>query len=184
MEDFIEKNRTSIASFCFGVLLALLGMWLYSACFLSVPEEGAIEIVHAEQESSFAREIYAWGAVENEGVVEIAEGEDVLEKIKEFGVREDVDLELLEVLVSRCDDCASIYVPLKCNSQIQGISNVSGCVNINTASKAELMTLSDIGDKRSDLVIQGRPYHSLSDIKKVKGIADKIYEQLKPLICL
>lgn len=186
MEKFLESIRALIASFCFGVLFTLLGMWFYSSHFLSVPEGGAIEIIHAEQQEvdSSISEIYVWGAVENEGVVEIADGQDVFEKITSFGVRDDADLEVLRELISRCGDCTSIYIPTKCSSQVQGESNIANCININTASKAELITLPNIGEKRSDLVIEGRPYHSLSDIKNVKGIGDKTYEQLKPLICL
>lgn len=54
-----------------------------------------------------------------------------------------------------------------------------GAVNINTASKEELMSLKGIGEAKAQAIIDARPFKMPEDIKNVKGIGDKIYEGIK-----
>ena len=53
-------------------------------------------------------------------------------------------------------------------------------VNINTASKEELMTLDGIGETYAERIIafrdQNGPFQNPEDILKVKGIGEKTYE--------
>ncbi len=59
-------------------------------------------------------------------------------------------------------------------------------VNINTASHDELTTLPGIGPKMADRIIEYRKQHggflTIYGVKKVKGIGDKKFEKLAPLI--
>ncbi len=60
-------------------------------------------------------------------------------------------------------------------------------ININTATKEELMTLPGIGDKLSDEIINYRtstPFNSIEDIKNVNGIGDKKFEEISNFICI
>ena len=54
-----------------------------------------------------------------------------------------------------------------------------GAVNINTASKEELMSLKGIGSVKADAIIAARPFNEIDDIKKVKGIGAGIFEGSK-----
>ena len=60
-------------------------------------------------------------------------------------------------------------------------------VNINTAGKAELMRLPEIGEVRAESILAYREAHgafqSPEDILKVNGIGEKTYEAIKDLIC-
>ncbi|MEE9225853.1 MAG: helix-hairpin-helix domain-containing protein [Bacteroidota bacterium] len=61
-------------------------------------------------------------------------------------------------------------------------------ININTASKDQLMALPGIGEELSERIILYREDHgqfaSVGDLKNVKGIGDKKFEQLKLYITL
>ena len=59
----------------------------------------------------------------------------------------------------------------------------NGKVNINTATKEELMTLTGIGESKAKDIIKYREtsglYTSIDDIKKVTGIGESIFAQIK-----
>nr|MCR4581089.1 SLBB domain-containing protein [Bacilli bacterium] len=53
------------------------------------------------------------------------------------------------------------------------VNNNSGLVNINTASKEELLTITGIGESKADQIIEYRksnPFKSIEDIMNVSGI--------------
>lgn len=55
-------------------------------------------------------------------------------------------------------------------------------VNINNASKEELMRLPGIGETFADRIIAARPFASAEDVKRVGGIGPKKFEAIAPLI--
>lgn len=58
----------------------------------------------------------------------------------------------------------------------------SANVDINTASKKELMGLNGVGEKKAEAIIEYRTktkFTSIEDIKKVNGIGDKLFEAIK-----
>jgi competence ComEA-like helix-hairpin-helix protein len=63
-----------------------------------------------------------------------------------------------------------------------GAENLSLKVNINTATEEELDTLPNIGPARAKLIIAGRPYKSVDELKKISGIGDKQLQAMRPFI--
>lgn len=61
----------------------------------------------------------------------------------------------------------------------------STLININTATKKQLMTITGIGDKKADDIITYRNtklFNVIEDIKNVSGIGDATFEKIKSLI--
>ncbi len=61
---------------------------------------------------------------------------------------------------------------------------VTGKIDINTASQAQLETLPRIGPKTAQAIIATRPFSSIEDITRTPRIGPKTYEGLKDLITI
>jgi competence protein ComEA len=60
-----------------------------------------------------------------------------------------------------------------------GAGHPQGLVNINTADAKALETLPGVGPATAQRIIEGRPYHKLSDLQQVKGLTEAKIEALK-----
>ena len=75
-------------------------------------------------------------------------------------------------------------------SSVQVVENVSGQddgkVNLNTASKEELLTLNGIGDVRAQAILKYREEHgefrSIEELMEVEGIKKGTFQKLKDQI--
>ena len=52
-------------------------------------------------------------------------------------------------------------------------------ININTADEKALESLPGVGKATATAIIEGRPYKSIDDLKRVKGMSDKKIQALK-----
>ncbi len=55
-------------------------------------------------------------------------------------------------------------------------------IDINTASQSELDSLPGIGEVYAKRIIEGRPYRSVDDLKRVKGIGGKTLDKFQDMI--
>jgi len=65
------------------------------------------------------------------------------------------------------------------------IINNTGKVNLNTATKEELLTIPNIGESKANLIIEYRnnaPFVTVEDIMNIKGISNGIFEKIKAYI--
>ncbi|MBW1605448.1 helix-hairpin-helix domain-containing protein [Lactobacillus sp. Sy-1] len=107
-------------------------------------------------------------------------------------------------LAQRLNDQQVVYIPLKgevkgnvhlSNSQpsqttssdsISNSGDDNGKININTADKEKLQTITGIGEKKAENIISYREqkgaFKSIEDIKNADGIGDKMFENMKDSI--
>lgn len=134
--------------------------------------------------------VYVCGEVKVPGVYELKAGSRIFEAIDAAGgmteqaAQEAVNLALL------LSDGQQIQIPSKDEAQKMsqeaenGTSN--GKIQLNTATKAQLMELSGIGESKAEAILQYRLEHgnfqSIEEIKNVSGIGDALFEQIKESI--
>ncbi|WP_073997758.1 ComEA family DNA-binding protein [Anaerococcus urinomassiliensis] len=141
--------------------------------------------------------VYISGEIGKEGVYEFEDGDRLDDLIKKAGgLTENANAKDLN-LAMKLEDEMKIYIPSiyevssdDANDTIPIITSDSNDssknkVDINKASKEELMTLPNIGDKRADSILEYREsnkFESIEDLKNVNGIGEKFYQSLKDLI--
>lgn len=141
------------------------------------------------------KKVHISGEINQEGVYIIDDGERLDDLIKQAGgLTSEANVNSLN-LAMKLEDQMKIYIPNKneipaeeLTTQIvtsPELSNNSDKININQASKEELMTLPNIGEKRAEAIIEYRnvnKFENIEDIKNVTGIGDKFFEAMKDLI--
>ena len=78
-------------------------------------------------------------------------------------------------------------VVLTNNSFAETGSQLTGVVNINTATKADLVLIPGIGEAKADAILAQRtqkPFTSKQDLLVIQGIGDKILEKISPYLVL
>lgn len=145
------------------------------------------------------------GHVKNPGVYRLTGESRVYEAIeKAGGVTKDAAAASVNQ-AERLTDGQQIYIPSKAeqkescengaytsagesvNGNMKAGGDVdNGKVNLNTASKEELLSLTGIGDVKADSIIKYREEHgsfqSVEDIKKIEGIKDGVFNKIKDQI--
>lgn len=153
---------------------------------------------------SAASEVYVDvdGAVVTPGVYRLREGARVAQAIDAAGgLTPEADVTGLN-RASKVTDGQKIHVPTVGEQQasiaeagVDGgassssvVSGATGLVNINTASAAELQTLSGIGPSMAQSIIDERTkngaFASVDDLMRVSGIGEKKLAKIKDCICV
>ncbi|MBI2092766.1 MAG: helix-hairpin-helix domain-containing protein [Deltaproteobacteria bacterium] len=76
---------------------------------------------------------------------------------------------------------ANVFAAVKETKQLTGV------ININTATAAELMLLPGVGKGKADAIIafrQTTPFKAIQDLTKVKGIGDKMFAKFQTYLTL
>jgi competence protein ComEA len=133
------------------------------------------------------------GAVAKEGLYKLAAGDRMIDLLKLSKPTNGADLDGINLAASLSDG-QKVIVPSKASIRKAELSpdhapksSVQGAkVNINAADEKELDSLPGVGPAMAKKIVTYREnkgrFGAIDDIKKVSGISDKKFEQLKDLI--
>ena len=160
-------------------------------------EKGSQGGTDAEEELPETLYVHVCGAVNAPGVYELRTDARIYEALEAAGgMTEDAAADWINQ-AEALSDGERIYVPTQeeAEESAQSVSgrwadpngnaggSVSDKININTAAKEELMTLSGIGASKAESILKYRQEHgnfqSIEDLKKIEGIKDGVFNKIK-----
>lgn len=158
--------------------------------------------------------VHVCGAVRREGVYELSPDARVVDAIRAAGgctkKAASYGINQAEAL----KDGVQVYVPTKAELKketngadrvlssigVEGVrtglssqgmnsgEGVDALININLATKEELMKLNGVGEAKAELIITYRQakggFRDIKDIMKIKGIKQKFFDKIKDKICI
>lgn len=142
--------------------------------------------------------VYVCGEVATPGVYELQEGDRITHAIEAAGGLTEAAGQVYLNQAAHLTDGQRIYVPSKEEEQSlaeelsptdtadEQTAKDTGKVNLNTATKAELLSLNGIGESRAEAILAYREangrFGNIEDLKKVDGIKEGIFQKIREQI--
>ncbi len=135
--------------------------------------------------------IHICGEVKSPGVYEFTQKPRVVEVIEKAGGFTKKADQACVNQAQTVEDGSQLVIEAKQGKRAskagaESTDSSDGKVNINQATKEQLMTLSGIGEAKANQIIAYREDHgsfaTTEEIKKISGIKDGVYNQIKDLI--
>ena len=142
--------------------------------------------------------MYVCGEVASPGVYELQEGDRITHAREAAGGLTEAAGQVYLNQAAHLTDGQRIYVPSREEEQTlkeedspsdmadAGMGKDTGIINLNTATKAELLSLSGIGESRAEAIIAYREtnggFRKIEDLKKVDGIKEGIFQKIREQI--
>lgn len=161
------------------------------------PSETQVEVDNSKAAGIY---VYICGEVANPGVYELSkdsriyEAVDVAGGFTENAARESINLaskvsDGMQITIYNKEEAASLPAggtSAGKNSGQDQMSGSSSLVNLNTATKEELMTLKGIGESKAEDIIRYREksggFKKIEDIMKISGIKEAGFQKIKDSI--
>jgi competence protein ComEA len=189
----LEKHRYFLLLGLLGIFFIGTGIFITRAEFFSKPK---FEVLTGETLGTNSTKLYVEisGAVEKPGVYTFDSNSRVDNLlVMAGGLSSKADREWVDKNINRAailKDGQKLYIPrtdeventdsgLKIYESDANISNLTGQVNINTASLAQLDKLEGIGQVRAQKIIDNRPYTSIDELVSKKVLTKNIFEGIK-----
>ena len=157
--------------------------------------------------------VHVCGAVKKEGVYELSPDARVVDAIRAAGGCTKKAASFGINQAEALKDGVQVYVPTKAEikKETNGVGSLASfgtegvrtglssqgmnpggggdaLININLATKEELMKLNGVGEAKAELIITYRQskggFRDIKDIMKIKGIKQKFFDKIKDKICI
>lgn len=205
----MRKILLKVKSVLWGTLIVmcLCSCGKETAYYVEEEEIGVSDFQDSEQcsdqdkqsEDSVKANIYVYvcGQIQKSGVYMLPEGSRVCDVFELAGGFTDDAAADYWNQARLLEDGEMIYVPTveeakerQLNGEAAGLESIDtddpNKVNINTASKEELMTLPGIGEAKALAILAYRqengPFSSIEELKQVEGIKDGVFSKMKDFI--
>ena len=161
------------------------------------PSETQVEVDNSKAAGIY---VYICGEVANPGVYELSEDSRIYEAVDAAGgftenaARESINLaskvsDGMQITIYNKEEAASLPAGGTSAGKNSGQDQMSGSssfVNLNTATKEELMTLKGIGESKAEDIIRYREksggFKKIEDIMKISGIKEAGFQKIKDSI--
>lgn len=207
MKKFIKFLRSVLFSALIVVAMCLSGCGKDTAYYVSAEsqetehiENSQVELPVEQLENTEAElhllYVYVCGEIQNPGVYQMQEDSRICDLFEAAGgLTEDASREYWNQ-ARLLTDGEMIYVPTQEEAEERqnqedttlSMENNSDTdkININTASKEQLMTLPGIGEAKAAAILNYREEHgaftSIEELKQVEGIKDGVYTKMEQYV--
>jgi len=191
--NFSRKEQYIIAALLI-ILVFLGGLFIYQYGKTKVATPLLTEAGNEEQEGTAELVVHVCGEVKHPGVYRLPEGKRVIDALEMAGgATEQGDLDKLN-LAALLEDGGKIYLPplttvlspVSVKQSQLGQEKAFNLININSADQQSLDSLPGIGSALAKRILDYREqqgfFNSVDDLRKVSGIGEKKFEQLKDLV--
>ena len=144
--------------------------------------------------------VYVCGEVKSPGVYTLPDGSRVCDVFSAAGGFTEAAATDYWNQARRLKDGEMIYVPTleeakerewedaESQAEVSQDNNAQNKININTASKSQLMTIPGIGEAKAEAILSYREvngaFSSIDEVKKVDGIKDGVFTKMKEYIVI
>lgn len=178
--DFIKKNYKYILLIII-VLISLI-FYVYEKNQKIVVNDKEIPLENKGEKIA----VYITGAVNKEGVYYCEKNARLNDIISEAGgIKKNADIDKIN-LAKKIIDGDKVIIPYKSEEiEENNESNDNKKINLNSASKTQLMEIPGVGESTANKIIEYREKNSfvvIEDLMNVPGIGESKFEKIKDLV--
>lgn len=148
------------------------------------PQENELNDEIVGEASGIEEEIFIHisGEINYPGLIKLKYGQRLYEGVEMAGgMTDEADLDQINLSLV-LNDQDKVYIPSKDEKVNYIQTNSTPLININTATKNELMNLNGVGEKTADSIIEYREktgFKNIEDIMNVPGIGEQKFKQIQ-----